>query len=375
MGEAAAWDLARQPGVEEVRLVDHQPDTLERAYERVANLLGRSESPAKLSKGVFDLGQTAKQRELLADFDVALSAADYRFNETLTRAAIEAKTHLCDLGGNLFVVERQLAMDEDARRAGVCVIPDCGLAPGMACLFAALAIEQLDTADTVRIRVGGLPANPKPPLNYKLVFSPRGLTNEYIEPAEVLRDGKILRCPSLTEQEPVEFPYPFGTLEAFHTSGGASTLPRTLRNRVRNLDYKTLRYPGHMAAFAGMQAIGLLSEEPVAGVVPRVLTEALLERALSDDDTDVVLARAEATGTLSGSAQTIQYEVIDHHDSKTGHSAMARTTSYPAAAVAYMLGAGAIEKRGVLPGELAVPLEAFLAAVRARGISVKETRS
>jgi lysine 6-dehydrogenase len=242
----------------------------------------------------------------------------------------------------------------------------------MACLLAAWGVERLERATSVRIRVGGLPAHPKPPLNYKLVFSVRGLTNEYLEPAEVLRGGELMRVPSLTEPEALDFPEPYGRLEAFNTSGGVSTLPHTLGDRVGDIDYKTIRYPGHMAAFASMAAIGLLDEKPVDGVVPRAFTEKLLERAFSDDDTDVVLVRVSIEGEKAGQRTRLVLEVIDRHNDETGHSAMARTTAYPAAAIAYMLGAGAIERRGVLPGEVAVPLDSFVAAVRARGIEIAE---
>jgi lysine 6-dehydrogenase len=374
MGRAAAWDLARQPGVKAVRLVDHDAHALEDAEREVARVLVETapKSQAKIEAQRFDLGDQSGLRKLCEGWDVMLSSADYRFNEALTRAAIDAKCHMCDLGGNIFVVEKQLALDDEARRRGVTIVPDCGLAPGMACLIAAWGVERMDSAETVRIRVGGLPANPKPPLGYKLVFNPRGLTNEYLEPAEALESGKIVRRPSLTGLESLEFPAPFGTLEAFNTSGGASTLPRTLKDKIRNLDYKTIRYPGHFAAFAGMNAIGLFSETPVDGVVPRVFAEKLIERTLVDDDTDVVLVRVTVEGIKDGQSRRLVFEVIDRHDEKTGHSAMARTTSYPAAAVAYMLGVGAVQKRGVLPGELAVPLEEFAGAVRARGIEIKE---
>lgn len=374
MGRAAAWDLGRQPGITAVRLVDKDEARLATAAEDLNRLLDQAQSStgrAKVETHAFDLDAGGLVK-LLEGWDVVLSSADYRFNEALTRAAIEARVHLCDLGGNLFVVEKQLAMDADAKRAGVIIVPDCGLAPGMACLLAAWGVERMDSAESVKIRVGGLPAHPKPPLNYKLVFSVRGLTNEYLEPAEVLRDGKIVRVPSLTEPEAIEFPYPFGTLEAFNTSGGASTLPRTLKDRVRNLDYKTIRYPGHLAAFAGMHAIGLLSEKPVDGVVPRAFTERLIEGSLSDDDTDVVLVRVSIEGKSQGKRARLTLEIIDRHEPKTGHSAMARTTAYPAAAIAYMMAAGAVERRGVLPGELAVPLEAFVQAVKTRGIDVRE---
>ncbi|MGE0326167.1 MAG: saccharopine dehydrogenase family protein [Polyangiaceae bacterium] len=379
MGRAAAWDLARQPGMTTVKLVDRDANLLTRAGKELEALLSegqKSGRAARIEGQTFDLDQVGPQgTELIPVIEgasVVLSSADYRFNEAVTRACILAGAHMCDLGGNLFVVERQMAMSQEAERAGICVVPDTGLAPGMACLFGALGVEHFDAVETLRLRVGGLPAHPKPPLNYKLVFSVRGLTNEYLEPAEVLRDGKLERVPSLVDVESLSFPEPFGELEAFNTSGGCSTLPKTLRGKVRNLNYKTIRYPGHCAAFAGMQSIGLFTEEPVNGVEPRKFVEDMLERHLMDDDTDVVLVRVTVEGLKDGERRRLVYEVIDHHNTETGHSAMARTTAYPAAAIAYMLAAGAIEKRGVLPGELCVPLGPFLSAVRARGIEVKE---
>jgi lysine 6-dehydrogenase len=375
MGRAAAWDLARQPGMDLVRLVDREVSQLAAAEHELARLLAPAAGaaqPARIEAEQYDLSNSQGLAQLLQGFDVALSAADYRFNEALTRAAIEAKVHLCDLGGNVSVVERQLALDAAAQRRGVTVIPDCGLAPGMAGLLAARGVERLDRVETVCMRVGGLPEHPRPPLGYKLVFSARGLVNEYLEPTEVLRDGQLVTAASLADLETLELPAPFGTLEAFNTSGGASTLPRTLRARVHNVSYKTIRYPGHCAIFTGLKALGLLSEEPIGGVVPRQLTEALLERALSDDDTDVVLMRVSIEGQLRDQPRRLVYELIDRASAQTGHSAMARTTAYAAAAVAYMLAAGAIERRGVQPGELAVPLEEFVSAVRARGLDVTE---
>ncbi len=275
------------------------------------------------------------------------------------------------------MVDAQLALSDEAERAGITVIPDCGIAPGLACMVAAWGVSRLDRVERVAIRVGGLPAHPKPPLKYKLVFSPRGLLNEYLEPAEVLRGGERVSIPSLTEVETVTFPEPFGELEAFTTSGGASTLPRTLQGRVPDLDYKTLRYPGHVAAFAGMQALGLLSEEPLelgggATLVPRELIERLVAERLSDDDTDVLLMRVVVEGLRDEQSVRLVFELIDRHDPTTGHSAMARTTAYSAAAVATLLGTGRVRCRGVVPGESALPLAELMEAVRARGLALTE---
>jgi lysine 6-dehydrogenase len=366
MGRAAAWDLARREGVETVALADREPAALALARAE----LGRART--RVETHPVNLEDELKLDAVLEGFDVALSAADYRYNEGLTRAAIRTGVHLCDLGGNPAVVARQLALSPEAEHAGVTVVPDCGLAPGLACWLAAWGVERLGQVHAVHIRVGGLPAHPKPPLNYKIVFSVRGLTNEYIEPALVLRDGKLLEVPSLTEPEPIEFAAPFGRLEAFHTAGGLSTLVNTLRGKVRHLDYKTIRYPGHCAAFQAMAKVGFFSEEQVGGVVPRELTERLLERALTDGDTDVVLVRVEIQPD-SESSRRLVFEVVDHHDAETGHSAMARTTAYPVAVVAHCLGSGVIKRHGVLPAETCFPLAALVQAVRERGIDIRES--
>lgn len=378
MGRAAAWDMARQDGVELVRLVDRDANNLEQGARELETLARHPELPnygTRVETRQVDLDHRSTYSALFEGIDAVLSSADYRFNHHLTRAAIEAGVHLCDLGGNLFVVRDQLALCAEAEARGVTVVPDCGLAPGMACMLAAHGVEQFERVDDVRIRVGGLPKHPKPPLNYKLVFSVRGLTNEYLEPAEVVRGGKTLMVPSLTEIESLEFPAPYGRLEAFHTSGGISTLPQTFAGRVPNMDYKTIRYPGHGAVFHAMDSLGFFSEELVDGVNPRAFTESMLERSLNDDDTDVVLVRVTVRGTKDGRETTLRYQLIDEHDPRTGHSAMARTTAYPAAAVAYMMASGAIERRGVLPGELALPLGAYVDAIRARGIAIHETWS
>ncbi len=374
MGAAAAWDLARQPGVALVRILDRDQPKLAALEHDLGRLLAAQRGDrARIETEPCDLEREPSPVQRLRGFDVALAATDYRHNTALTAAAIEARVHLCDLGGNNEVVRAQLAMSEAAERHGVTVIPDTGLAPGLACMLAALGVERLQGAHRVAIRVGGLPARRRPPLDYKIVFSVRGLTNEYLEPAEIVRDGEIVTIPSMGDREALSFPPPFGELEAFTTSGGASTLPRTLRSRVAHLDYKTLRYPGHAAIFAALRDLGFLGETPVDDVVPRVFSERLLERALTDDgEPDVVLLRVVVEGVRDGAPCTVTFEAIDHQDPATGHSAMARTTAYSAAAVAYMLAAGAVTQRGVVPGELALPLEAYLAAVRARGVAITE---
>jgi lysine 6-dehydrogenase len=225
MGRAIAWDLARSLGKESVHVVDARADAARSAGEAMG-----------LSWSQVELGDPAAVRPVLEDADVAISAADYGLNEMLTRLAIETKTHMVDLGGNNTMVARQRALTAEAERAGITVVPDCGLAPGMAVYMAYRAVEQAGgRARSLRIRVGGLPQDPQPPLGYGQFFAIRGLTNEYLEPAFKVRDGQTITVKTMDEVESIAFDG-FPPLEAFNTSGGCSTLPETHAGRVRDLD-------------------------------------------------------------------------------------------------------------------------------------------
>ncbi len=368
-GTAIAYDFAAQPDVEKIVVADLD---LRRA-RRVADVdrSGRTEARS------LDAGSMPAVTALAREVDVLVSATYYGFNLGLARAAIAGGAHFCDLGGNNAVVDAELALDAEAKAAGVTIIPDCGLAPGMATVLGALAVARHPAPESLLIRVGGLPLRPKPPLDYKLVFAPEGLINEYVEPSRVVRDGKVVEVESLTEVERVTFPG-FGPLEAFHTSGGSSTLPRTLGPRLRTIEYKTIRYPGHCERMRFLKDLGFMDSRPIhpwerkLAVAPREVLEALLAERLVDPDEDVVLVRIEAGGPDGGRMLKHVFELIDHAHKETGHTAMMRTTGYPAAIIAEMLGRGEIAGRGAVPQELAVPGEPFLAALRARGLAIEE---
>lgn len=358
MGQAAAWDLARQPGTRAVVLADRDGAALARARRAAA-------SP-RVTAVRADLSRPAGLEPLLRAADAVLSAAPYRFNLGLAKAAVSAGCHFVDLGGNDAVVAAELALHRQAKARGVTVVPDCGLAPGMVSLLAADGIARLGgRADAVRIRVGGLPLHPKPPLDYQLVFSVQGLINEYIEPCRALRKGRIAVLPPLSGLEAVAFPPPFGRLEAFTTSGGASTLPDTYRGRVRDLDYKTLRYPGHAARFRLLMDLGLTASTPLpSGAVPRDVLAACLEKTVPAQGPDAVLVRV----TVSRGRRTLVYQCIDRGDRR--FTAMMRTTAFPAAIVTGMLARGDLHRPGALPQERCIPPGPFLEALRARGLRI-----
>lgn len=365
MGFGAVYDLARQRDVERVTVGDAIP---ERAH-RVASMAGEGKAvPLQL-----DVTNHAAVLEAMRGHDAVLSCVVYKLNAQLARTAVQAKTNFCDLGGNNEVVAQELLLDEAARKAGVNIIPDCGLAPGMVAVLVAHAAARFQSLDAIHIRVGGLPQNPKPPLDYQFVFSVEGLINEYVEPARIIRGGRISEVDSMTELEELDFPAPFGRLEAFQTSGGTSTLPDTFLGRVRELDYKTIRYKGHCAKFKTMIDLGLCDSEPVAvdgaRIPPRRLFAELLLRHLPADEPDVVLVRVE----VSGGGRTLRYDIIDRQDEASGLSAMMRTTAFPAAIVALMMARGQTTQKGALPQERCIPAEAFMRELAARNINVVET--
>lgn len=364
MGLGAVHDLVSQSDVESVTVADFDEAKAREIAQRY---------PAKACAARVDCADDAAVVELMRGHDAAISCVNYWLNERLARAAVEARTNFCDLGGNNDVVDAELALDADARAAGVNVIPDCGLAPGMVAMLAAHGAEQFESLDAIHIRVGGLPQTPKPPLDYQLVFSVEGLINEYIEPARVIRDGKIATVDSMTELERLHFREPFGAMEAFQTSGGTSTLPDTFLGRVRDLDYKTIRYPGHCAKFRAMIDLGLCSSDPLdvdgTGVKPRRLLGELLVRNLPHDEPDVVLVRAE----FAGEGKRLRYEIIDQADETTGLSAMMRMTAFPASIVALMMARGETTLKGALPQERCLPPQPFMDELARRKIRVEQT--
>ncbi len=379
---AVAYDLVRQKDVREVSIVDIDPRRL--------LSLNRALRSRKVRTFVADAGDRRRMAELMKPCDVAVSCVPYFLNLGLARAAIAARTHFCDLGGNNDVVHAELALGKQAKKAGVTVVPDCGLAPGMVSILAADGFSRLDRTDTICIRVGGLPRKPKPPLDYALVFSANGLINEYVEPCLVLRGGRLAWREPLADVEELTFPRPFGKLEAFNTSGGSSTLPHTYRGRVKSLDYKTIRYPGHCAKFRLLFDLGLTDLKPIVvngnRVVPRHLLVQRLEAVLPWEKDDVVLMRVEVEGkgsrsrgfrdssgrgkTGTNGRVTVSYELVDYADRRSGLTAMMRTTGFSAAIVALTLGRGQVGCAGAFTGENCVPSAAYIRELRKRGLGL-----
>ena len=367
MGKGAAYDLMKQDSVEQIILADIDL--------KCAEALAKEIGPKAVAVQV----DAKKRIDLVRAFsrvDSVISAVSYTVNRLHTEVAIETGTHMCDLGGNKFVVEEQIAMSDQAKDAGITVVPDCGVAPGMVSVLARHGIEYLDRVESVKIRVGGLQQEPRPPLNYALIFSVEGLINEYVEPCEAIRDGKIVNEEPLVGFEELIFPEPFGKLEAFNTSGGTSTLPQTYLGKVNELDYKTIRYPGHGHKMWCLLKLGLMDSKEIdvdgTKVTPRRVLEKLLEQNLPPSGKDATLIRTTVEGWKGTESRIIEYEVVDLFDEETGLTSMMRTTSFPAAVTALMMADGRITERGVLTPERCIPPDLFIEALRERGIDIKQ---
>ncbi len=366
MGWAAAFDMARSEQVQAVTLADKDEQRLTEAVERIARLTGTT----KVTGAPLDATDTGAALELMRGHDGVLSAVPYFFNLGLAKAAIRAGCHFADLGGNNAIVQQEFARELQAQAAGVAIAPDCGLSPGLASILGGELLRRIGgKADALKIYVGGLPQNPRPPFKYQLVFSVEGLINEYSEPAKILRGGKMLTIEPLTEVEPFHMEG-FPELEAFHTSGGTSTLPETFQGRVGECFEKTLRYPGHLAMLRTLYDLGLFSKEKRridgAMIAPRQTMARLFEEKFSGNEPDVTLLRVEA----HYEDVIASFSMIDYNDPVTQMTSMMRTTAWPASVVLQMLVGGQIGKRGGIHQEVDVPAQLFLQEMAQRGVAI-----
>jgi lysine 6-dehydrogenase len=368
-GCACAYDLLQQPAVRQVTLADLRPDTMPRFLAGDWN--GRLR-PVRL-----DVTDLAAVQETMRGHAAVMSAIPYYYNGPMARAAVEAGCHFSDLGGNTEIVFEQKKLHEQALAKGVSVIPDCGLAPGMVNILAAEGIRRLDRAEQVRIYVGGLPQSPEPPLNYQIVYSLEGALDYYTTPSWVLRGAKPVQVDALSEVEPVEFPAPVGTLEAFHTGGGISTLPFAYEGKVEVMEYKTLRYPGHVAVMRPIRELGLLGIKPleVKGqtVVPRdVFIAAVQPKLHKPQGRDLVALQVQVSGQKGGRPHAVRFRLIDYFDAEHGISAMMRTTGYSLSVTGQMQADGRITEKGVRTPDEAVPFRAYVDELGRRGIRIEE---
>ena len=369
-GIACAYDLAKNGNASNVLLLDKDVILAKNGADRINNLLN-----SNICFDSIDVEDHENLIDVLKDIDVFISAVPYHLNPEITKAAIQAKASMVDLGGHTNNVRRQLQFDQEAKEKMISIVPDCGMGPGMNISMALLAMEQLEKPEEIRIWDGGLPQNPIPPWNYNLFFHINGLTNEYYGNAYFIRDYVVSEVECFEDIESICFNDISLELEACVTSGGLSTMPWSFENRIKLLENKTLRYPGHWNWMKAYSELGLFEENPINfkgnQIIPREFYHHLLEPKLNNGVVkDICLMRVECIGKNNGKKTKSIVECIEYFHEETGFTAMEKWTGWHASIVAIEIAHKRI-KYGALPIEKALSGKSFYNNAIKRDFNVK----
>lgn len=362
VGSAMARDLAGDPRFD-VTVVDASAEALRRL-----EAWGLRTERA-------DLADPAAVGRAVRDHDLVVGAVPGFLGFATLKAVLEADKDVVDIS---FFDEDPFLLDELARERGRIAIVDCGVAPGCSNLVLGRMAAELDRLDSFVCFVGGLPAERTWPFEFKAVFSPIDVLEEYTRPARFKRHGQMVILPALTEVEPVDFPG-VGTLEAFNTDG----LRTLLRMDVPSMVEKTMRYPGHADKMRMLRETGFFATEPLeiggARVRPLDLTARLLFSSwqLGPEEEDFTAMRIVVEGEQEGRRVRRAWDLLDRFDRATGTTSMARTTGYTCTAAVRLVAAGLYDRKGISPPEFvgrdAAAYEFMMRELAARGVVFKET--
>jgi lysine 6-dehydrogenase len=364
VGSAIAVDLAKDE-LFDVRVAD-------RDATRLSNLL--EHHGIRGERVDFSLPSTTARA--IGGADLVVSAVPGFLGFRTLRAIINAKVDVVDIA---FFPEDPFELDALAQESGVRAIVDCGVAPGMSNLLIGYADSLLERTESVTIYVGGLPVERTPPYEYRAVFSPIDVIEEYTRPARFVVGGRLVTKPALSDVELLDFEG-IGSLEAFNTDG-LRTLARTID--APDMLEKTLRYPGHAEKMKLLRDSGFLSSEPIEvggqEIRPIDLATALLFPMweLREGEEDLTVMRVEAKGTVGDRRTRYTYDLLDRYDTATRTTSMARTTGYAATMAARLIANGLWDRPGIVPPEFVGRnpecVEFVLAGLRERGIDYRET--
>jgi len=310
----------------------------------------------KLTKGVgiqgakVDLSDSEAIKKIVAEQDIVIGAVPGFLGFNMLRSVIEAGKNIVDIS---FMAEDTLSLDELAKKKGVTAVVDMGVAPGLSHMIVGYADSLLDETESATILVGGLPVIREWPYEYKIVFSPKDVIEEYIRPARLIECGKIVEKPALSDLELVNLPK-IGTLEAFNTDGLRSLL-YTLN--IPFMKEKTLRYPGLAEKMRMLRETGFFSDTPIEvggiKVKPLDLTSKLLfsKWKLKEDEEELTVMRIIVQGKKEEKRLCYTYDLLDYYDKKEKATSMSRTTGFPCAIMARLVAQGEFQYPGVCPPE------------------------
>lgn len=312
---------------------------------------------------------------VLKDADVAVACLPHSLSLTAIKAAISSNCHLVDLVGSQFM--EKMDLDEQAKRAGVIIVPGCGVAPGITNFLAAQGIDLLDEADEAVMICGGIPMHPIPPLWYQVVYRLESLLQLYTKPAIAIQDGEIVELAPLSNLQEITFPEPVGLCETVITDAHSTAF--MLNGKVKNLYEKTVRYPGHWGKMKVIGELGFLDDTTVAikgtTITPRAFAEKVLASKMEgDSDKDITVLRVEVTGMKDGKRTKHLWEMVDLYDCERNISSMAKTTALPSLLIAKLIAKRQITETGVIPIESLIirdRFQPFLTELKRLGIGIE----
>lgn len=369
IGSVSAQDLVKSVPSTEIVVADKN----EKRAKDVAEKIEKD----NVSWTGLDTSNHGELVNTLKGFDLAMGFLPGKLGYGLCKACIDAGKDLVDVS---YMAENPMALNASAAKAGVTIVPDCGLAPGISNVLVGHAVGKLDEVKAVHVMVGGLPEKPVPPLGYTITWSPESLIDEYTRKVVIVKKGRKVEIEALSGVEAITFPK-VGELEAFYTDG-LRTLLYTMEN-VEEMWEKTLRYLGHAEKIKAFQTLGFFDEKKIdvegVNVSPRKLTVKLIgEKLWKPEVKDIVVLKVEVVGVENGKKTSYSYHLLDNYDKKQGITAMARTTAYPASIVAQLMLKKAVKEKGVVPPEKIGMdkklFSQFSDGLKKRGIKVSETR-
>ncbi|MBO6574942.1 MAG: saccharopine dehydrogenase NADP-binding domain-containing protein [Rhodothermales bacterium] len=367
VGSAIARDLAASDEITDV----HICDTSARALADIS----RSISSDKLRSYQVSARDADAMAPILERCDAVVGAIPNDRIPELVRLALEHGCHYCDLGTSDHEVADLAHLQNLAESAGLWVVPGCGIAPGLVNVLCLHGVDRFDDPDAAFIRVGAIPQDPKPPFKFNFSWSAEKVLDDYTGPVELIENGEVTRCEPLTRLEDISFGEGFEDLEAFCTAGGLATLPERLKGKVRTLDLKTIRWPGHADRMRFVIGLGFAEAKSLDVRTHLTYRDVLVRRMrqrLGGHQRDVVLMRIVIHGKVNGVPRTLRYELIQYADPTQGISAMKHCTAIPAAAIARHIAAGNVPGGGVAPPEVVIPGQLLLDALKARGLEISE---